>query len=120
MTEKEKIIVSTYTGILMTDFSKVHEYIEKKLDRPVWTHEMAFESVQEEIKEKCKDDFLDLCKKDDNQDSIGEWGHIRCGQDDYLQCSKCWKSVIDITPHIQMNFCPYCGAKMICNQEGVK
>lgn len=30
MTEKEKIIVSAYTGILMTDFSKVHEYIEKK------------------------------------------------------------------------------------------
>jgi hypothetical protein len=68
MTEKEKIIVSAYTGYLMTDFSKVHEYIEKKLDRPVWTHEMAFKSVQEEINEKCKDDFLDLCKKNDNND----------------------------------------------------
>lgn len=88
----------------------------KKLDRPVWTHELAFESVQEEIKEKSKDDFLDLCKNDDNLDYSGEWEHIRRGQDDYLQCSKCWKSVIDITPHIQMNFCPYCGAKMKHNR----
>jgi hypothetical protein len=112
MTEKEKIIVSAYTGYLMTDFSKVHEYIEKKLDRPVWTHEMAFKSVQEEINEKCKDDFLDLCKKDDNSDSIGEWGHIRRGQDDYLKCSKCEMVVLDMTRYIPMNFCPICGAKM--------
>lgn len=64
MTEKEKIIVSAYTGYLMTDFSKVHEYIEKKLDRPVWTHELADKSVWEEIRKKSEDDFLDLCKND--------------------------------------------------------
>lgn len=118
MTEKEKIIVSAFTGILMTDFSKVHEYIEKILGRPVWTHEFADKAIWEEIKKKSEDDFLDICKKDDNSDCSGKWGHIRCGQDDYLQCSKCWESVIDITPHIPMNFCPYCGAKMIHNQEG--
>lgn len=41
MTKQEKIIVSAYTGTLMCDFSDVHEYIEKKLGRPVFTHEMA-------------------------------------------------------------------------------
>ena len=35
MTEKEKIIVSAYTGYLMCDFDKVHQYIEQKLGRPV-------------------------------------------------------------------------------------
>lgn len=63
MTKQEKIVVSAYTGILMCDFSDLHEYIEKKLGRPVWTHEMASEEVQKEIRQKTKDDFLEICKK---------------------------------------------------------
>ena len=61
MTEKEKIIISAYTGYLMCDFDKVHKYIEKILGRPVWTHEMADKMIQEEIHEKAKEDFLQLC-----------------------------------------------------------
>lgn len=61
MTEKERIIVSAYTGTLMCDFEKVHEYIEAKLGRPVFTHEMAIKEVQNEIHEKTKADFLALC-----------------------------------------------------------
>ena len=60
MTDQERIIVSAYTGYLMCDFSKVHEYIEQKLERPVWTHEMASKAIQEEIREKCKADFIAL------------------------------------------------------------
>lgn len=63
MTKQEKIVVSAYTGVLMCDFSDLHEYIEKKLGRPVWTHELASEEVQKEIRQKAKDDFLELCKK---------------------------------------------------------
>ena len=44
MTLEEQIIVSAYTGYLMCDVSNVHKYIEKKLGRPVWTHEMATEN----------------------------------------------------------------------------
>lgn len=112
MTEKEKIIVSAYTGILMTDFSKVHEYIEKILGRPVWTHEFADKAIWEEIKKRSKDDFLDLCKNDDNSGCSGEWERIKRGQDYFLKCSKCGKSVIDMTTYIPMNFCPICGTKM--------
>ena len=61
MTKREKLIVSAYTGILMTDFSDLHEFIEEKLGRPVWTHELANESVVNEIKEAVKEDFLILC-----------------------------------------------------------
>lgn len=45
----------------MCNFADVHKYIEEKLGRPVFTHEMAFETVQAEIKEKTRDDFLALC-----------------------------------------------------------
>ena len=60
MTTKERIIVSAYTGYLLCPFQFVHEYIEKKLGRPVWTHEFADERVLEEIREKCRDDFVAL------------------------------------------------------------
>lgn len=61
MTKEEKLIVSAYTGTLMTDFVDLHEFIEKKLGRPVWTHELANKLVVDEIKEAVKEDFLKLC-----------------------------------------------------------
>lgn len=61
MTKYEAIVVSAYTGFLMCDFNDMHEYIEKKLGRPVWTHEFADKSIWEEIREKTKPDFLKIC-----------------------------------------------------------
>ena len=74
MTKHEKIVVSAYTGILMCDFGDLHQYIQEKLGRPVWTHELASSEVQDEIKEKTKADFLALCK-----DSSGEGACPICG-----------------------------------------
>lgn len=65
MTLHEKVIVSAYTGVLMCDFSDVHKYIEDKLGRPVYTHEMASFNVQDEIKKAVKPDFLSLCNDDE-------------------------------------------------------
>lgn len=61
MTLHEKIVVSAYTGILMCDFHDVHKYIEDLLERPVFTHELADKSVQNEIKEKSRAEFLEIC-----------------------------------------------------------
>lgn len=64
MTDREKAIVSAYTGVTMLageKFSIFHKYIEDLLGRPVWTHELASETVWNEIKEKSKPDFLKLC-----------------------------------------------------------
>ena len=61
MTKKEKIIISAYTGYLMCDFNDVHKYIEEKLGRLVYTHELTKISVQDEIQEKTRDNFLLLC-----------------------------------------------------------
>ena len=63
MTEQEKIIASAYTGyIFVGDFAPVHKYIEKKLKRPVWTHELASEEVQREIHEAVRSDFLKITR----------------------------------------------------------
>jgi hypothetical protein len=58
----EAIVISAYTGVACCQFKYVHEYIEEVLGRPVLTHELASHSVWEEIKEKAKDDFLEICR----------------------------------------------------------
>lgn len=67
MTKREKIVVSAYTGVLMCNFDDLHKYIEELFGRPVWTHEIANEKVQAEIKEKSKVEFLKICGGDDNR-----------------------------------------------------
>lgn len=57
MTNREKIIISAYTGLLVCDFSDLHEYIEKALERPVSTRELTDEQVWNEIKEASKDEY---------------------------------------------------------------
>ena len=70
MTDREKAIVMAYTGTTMLTGEKLsifHKYIEDILGRPVWTHEFADHSVWEEIKEKSKNDFLELCKNEESE-----------------------------------------------------
>lgn len=66
MTLEERVIVETYTGYCMTsgdERNAVYKYMEKLLGRPVYTHELAQESVVKMLQEKSKDDFVNLCKK---------------------------------------------------------
>lgn len=62
MTYRECVIVSAYTGYLMCDFSDVHAYIEEKLGRPVFTHELAKNEVCAEIRKRVYPDFIALCR----------------------------------------------------------
>lgn len=62
MTKREGAIIGAYTGRLCSEFTAMHEYIEEILGRPVMTHELGDKAVAEEIKEKSKDDFLNLIK----------------------------------------------------------
>lgn len=62
MTYQECVIVSAYTGYLMCDFDDMHKYIEEKVGRPVWTHEMAERSFQEKLRNAVRPDFLALCQ----------------------------------------------------------
>lgn len=62
MTYQECVIVSAYTGYLMCDFDDMHKYIEDKLGRSIWTHELADETIQNEIHNAVKKDFIALCR----------------------------------------------------------
>lgn len=62
MNKREAAIIAAYTGTLLGDFGTMHEYIEKILERPVFTHELAFEEVCKEIKEAAYDDFMEIHK----------------------------------------------------------
>lgn len=64
MTNYERIVVSAYTGYLMTDMADVHEYVQDKLGRPVWMHEMGYPEIQQAIHDASRDDFLALCGRD--------------------------------------------------------
>ena len=66
MTDKEKAIITAYTGISMLAGEKLdifYKYIEDLLGRPVYTHELADKKVWEQIKERSKPDFIKLCKE---------------------------------------------------------
>lgn len=65
MTKREKVIVMAYTGVCMLqgrDFQLYHNYIEEKLNRPVFTHELADPALMEQIKSASEADFIALCK----------------------------------------------------------
>jgi len=63
MTKRECAIVMAYTGVCMLsglDIDLYYKYLEEKIGRQVYTHEMY--ELADEIKEKSKDDFLELCR----------------------------------------------------------
>jgi hypothetical protein len=61
LSRDQAAIVGAYTGKLAGPFSDLHEYVERVLGRPVYTHEFADEELYKEIREKCKQDFLNIC-----------------------------------------------------------
>ena len=112
MTDQEKAIVMAYTGICMLSgdkFQIFHKYIEDILGRPVYTHELAYDTVEHEIKEKAKADFMALCAE--QEPKMGQWIDTGSGQ----ECSSCGE--IQYGYDNFRNFCPNCGAKMVEEQN---
>ena len=64
MTRQEKLIVTSYNGVMMVDFDEFHEYITELLGRPIYSHELATDEIEAEIKEKVKPEFIKLCAED--------------------------------------------------------
>lgn len=60
LTKEQAIIISGYTGILICAFSDFHEDVEKRLGRPVWTHEMGSKNFMENLETLYRDDFINL------------------------------------------------------------
>lgn len=64
MTKEEAVVVSCYTGILACSFSHVHEAVEKRLGRPVYTHEFGSRDFMEYLKGLFFEDFKRICFKE--------------------------------------------------------
>lgn len=65
MTDREKAIVTAYTGVAMLTGMKLdifYKYIEELMGRPVFTHELANKEMWDKLKEKSKEDFINLCR----------------------------------------------------------
>ena len=115
MTDKEKAIVMAYTGICMLSgdkFQIFHKYVEKIMDRPFYTHEMAIKAIQDEIKEKAKADFIALCAEQEPK----TWGWID-NHNNTISCDYCHTWFYKDDRYSYMRYCPNCGAYMVEPQE---
>jgi hypothetical protein len=61
LTKEQAVIITAYTGIGCCQFGDFHEYAEKLLGQPIWTHMFSNEKVWEDLKEKSKESFLSIC-----------------------------------------------------------
>lgn len=65
MTKEEAILISAYTGFLLTkDFSDVHKFCEETLGRPIWSHEFAFEEVQQAIRDALRPQIIKMIEEE--------------------------------------------------------
>lgn len=99
MTKNEAAIIMAYTGQVMLtgeDFGIFHKYVEHILKRPVYTHEFGSENVMDEIKEKSKYDFIDICTN--TVDTHGE---------DPLVCA------LEETKQLKKNLAAKCGNEIV-------
>lgn len=58
LTTEQAAILGAFTGVLLGRFEDLHEYIERILGRPVWTHELASPEVVEVIKVATRPDLM--------------------------------------------------------------
>ncbi len=63
LTREQAAIIGAYTGYLAGPFSDMHEYVEKVMGRPIWTHDMANADTMEKIREAAKADFVAICAR---------------------------------------------------------
>ena len=63
LTKEQAAILGAYTGILLGKISDMHEYIEKIMNRPVYTHEMSDIETMKEVKKRAYSDLMLLINK---------------------------------------------------------
>lgn len=61
LTKEQALVVMGYTGFTTLPFSDFHEDVEKRLGRPVFTHEFADSAFADKVKELYRKDFIEMC-----------------------------------------------------------
>lgn len=62
ISQAQGVILTGFTGIMMCEFSAFHEDVEKRLGRPVLTHELPSLFSDGTIKEAYRKDFMLITK----------------------------------------------------------
>lgn len=60
-TKEQAIIISGYTGFMACSFGDFQQDVQKRLGRPVWTHEFGNKEMRDKLVEVYKDDFIAMC-----------------------------------------------------------
>lgn len=79
MTQREKLIVSAYTEVLMTDLPTFLDFASDILQRPIFDCELYKEEVVQGLKVAVKDEFMEICNTDENE------GHYKSAKDILMQ-----------------------------------
>lgn len=64
LTREQSAIITAFTGITTVangGIGPFHEYAEKLMGRPIFTHEFANKELNEEIKQRALEDFKAIC-----------------------------------------------------------
>ena len=70
MKKSEAVLLSAYTGYMLTkDFSAVHAFIEKTLDRPVFVHDLDCVDIYEELRSKLLPQLTEMVGKEEDDDN---------------------------------------------------
>ena len=61
LTKEQAIVITGFTGVMACNsFSDFHEDVEKRLGRPVYTHEFANKELTNLVKQIYTDDFMEM------------------------------------------------------------
>lgn len=58
LTKEQAVVLSGFTGLLHGNFSDFHEDVERRMGRPVFTHELGNKDFTAKVKEAYRDDFI--------------------------------------------------------------
>jgi len=61
LTLNQAIVITGYTGFLACSFSDFHGDVEKRMGKPVWTHEFGSKEFKDKLQEIYRDDFVSMC-----------------------------------------------------------
>lgn len=64
LTKEQAAIIGAYTGIAVGPFGDIQDYAEKKMGRPILTHEFATRSVWSDLRAAAKHDLLAICHQE--------------------------------------------------------
>ena len=69
LTKDQAAVIGAFTGVTAGPFRDVHEYAERKLGRPCFTHEFGSEAFTEKLREAARPDFLAICHEEQSNEA---------------------------------------------------